>query len=119
MASAVPGTLRRDDRPPIDTDTAPAPGAVEATTAPRVTAIPRPWIRPRLTDGNGHPHHAADDPAIRRFWTALIGPGAVADLLRLTAAARAGRRLRHPIHLQILFHEGLAHWDGTSVLVPG
>jgi hypothetical protein len=89
---------------------------VEATPI-RVTARPRPWIRPRLIDGNGHLHHRADDPAVRRFWTALIGPGAVADLLRITAAAHTGRPLRRPLHLQTLFHEGLAHWDGTHILV--
>ena len=114
MAYVAPGILRRDARPPIDTEPAPAPGAAKAT---RITALPRPWIHPRLIAGNGHPHHTPDDPAVRRFWTALIGPGAVADLLRLTAAAHTRRPLRRPIHLQTLFHEGLAHWDGTHILV--
>jgi hypothetical protein len=58
-----------------------------------------------------------DDPAVRRFWTAVVGPGAVADLLRLTAAARTGRRLRRPVHLPLLLREGLAYWDGSHVLV--
>jgi hypothetical protein len=99
-------------------EAAPHPGAVEALSR-RLTALPRPWIRPRLIEGNGHPHHRPDDPAVRRFWSALIGPGAVADLLRLTAAARSGRRLRRPVHLQVLFAEGLAHWDGRHILVHG
>jgi len=60
---------------------------------------------------------APDDPAVRRFWTALIGPGAVADLLRLTAAARAGRSLRRPVHLAELLCEGLVLRDGNAIWV--
>jgi hypothetical protein len=90
------------------------PGAAEVAT--RVTALPRPWIHPRLTEP-ATPGHTPDDPAVRRFWTAVVGPGAVADLLRLTAAARTGRRVRRPVHLPLLLREGLAHWDGRDVLV--
>ena len=116
MTSAASGFLRRDARPPIDTDAAPAPDAAEVVTPSRVTALPRPWIRPRLADP-AVPGHAPDDPAVRRFWTAVVGPGAVADLLRLTAAARSGRKIRRPVHLSLLLREGLAHWDGHHVLV--
>jgi hypothetical protein len=96
-------------------DTAPASGAVEAL---RPTAVPRPWIRPLLLAGHERrPDHAPDDPAIRRYWTALIGPGAVADLLRLTSAALSGRALRRPLHLQVLLREGLVERNGSSFLV--
>jgi hypothetical protein len=72
----------------------------------RATAVPRPWITPLVADP--HPEgHELDDPAVRRYWTALLGPGAVADLLRLTVAAIAGQRLRLPLHLGLLLHEGL------------
>lgn len=54
---------------------------------------------------------------MRRYWTALIGPGAVADLLRLVAAAGTGRRLREPIHLAVLAAEGLVHLTPGVVLV--
>jgi hypothetical protein len=54
---------------------------------------------------------------VRRFWTAVIGPGAVADLLRLIAATHTGRRLKEPLHLGILATEGLIERDGTIVLV--
>ncbi|MCB2223054.1 MAG: hypothetical protein KQH83_02675 [Actinobacteria bacterium] len=95
-------------------DAAPVPGAEE--TIPRVTALPRPWIRPRLLH-TGRAGHAPDDPAVRRFWVALVGPGAVADLLRLTAAARTGRQIRRPVHLAVLLREGLAEREGDDILV--
>jgi hypothetical protein len=97
-------------------EAAPASGAAETDQPTRVTALPLSWISPRLVAGTG-PGHAPDDPAVRRFWTALIGPGAVADLLRLTAAARTGRSLRRPVHLSLLLHEGLVRRDGEQVLV--
>jgi hypothetical protein len=48
-----------------------------------------------------------DDPYIRRFWTAAIGAGAVADLLRLATAARRDRSLRRPHSLPALIRAGL------------
>jgi hypothetical protein len=96
-------------------EAAPVPGAAEAP-CPRPTARSRPWIRPVLIE-NRERGHAPDDPAVRRFWTALIGPGAVADLLRLTAAARTGRVLRRPLRLGSLLHEGLVRRTGDEILV--
>jgi len=93
-------------------DAAPAPGAATA----RPTVLPRPWIAALLFDRDA-PGHAPADPAVRRFWTAVIGPGAVADLLRLIAAAHGQRRLREPIHLALLAAEGLVVRDGDLVLV--
>jgi len=114
MTATVPGKLRRDARPPIEMDAAPAPGTVAAY---RPTVVPRPWVqvatRPGLADG----HHPTD-AAVRRYWTALIGPGAVADLLRLVAAAGRGRRIREPLHLAVLAAEGLIHLAPGLVLVP-
>lgn len=94
-------------------DAAPASGTTAAT---RPTAVPRSWVAPLLVD-RGSDGHAPDDPAVRRYWTAAIGPGAVADLLRLTAAARAGRRIREPLRLPLLTSEGLVERDGAIVLV--
>ncbi len=54
---------------------------------------------------------------MRRYWTALMGPGAVADLLRLIAAAGSGRVLREPLHLAVLASEDLAHLSPGLVLV--
>jgi hypothetical protein len=116
MTPAVPGTIRRDARPPIEMEAAPAAGTAGASI--RATAVPRPWVSPRLCASTALCSHAPDDPLVRRFWTALIGPGAVADLLRLTTAAHNGGRLRRPTHLQILLAEGLAHRVGDTIVVP-
>ena len=118
MASTPPRFLPRDARPPIPTDAAPAKGGVEADNHPdiRPTAVPRPWVTPLMA--GPHPEgHDLDDPAVRRYWTALLGSGAVADLLRLTVAAIAGASLRQPLHLGLLLHEGLVlRHDGHIVV---
>ena len=54
---------------------------------------------------------------VRRFWIAVLGPGAVADLLRLTAAAQSGRSLKEPVHLPTLLAAGLAIGVHGSVVV--
>lgn len=117
MTAAAPGAIHRNARPPVSVEAAPAPGAAEVIPL-RPTVIPRPWIRPRLAPVNGQPAHDPDDPAVRRYWSALVGPGAVADLLRLHVAARRGRRLRRPLHLGSLLREGLIHRDAGTILVP-
>ena len=74
--------------------------------------IPRPIIAPAVweTDDAGH---AANSKYVRTFWTAVLGPGAVADLLRLATAASRGRSLRRPVNLSLLCAAGLArHHDG-------
>jgi hypothetical protein len=113
MTVAVPGFLRRDARPPIEMEAAPAPGT---TTAIRPTAIPRRLVRAVAFDLTA-PGHAPQDAAVRRYWTAVIGPGAVADLLRLIAASHTGRPLREPLHLGVLASEGLIQRAGLVVRV--
>ena len=113
MTAVVPGFLRQDARPPIEMEAAPAPGT---TTALRPTAMRQPIIA-ALAFEHATPGHEPQDPAVRRFWTAIVGPGAVADLLRLIAATRSGRRLREPLHLGILAAEGLIEREGPIVLV--
>ncbi|NHZ70895.1 MAG: hypothetical protein GWP18_04570 [Proteobacteria bacterium] len=56
---------------------------------------------------------------VRQFWVAVLGPGAVADLLRLTAAAHSGRSLKEPIHLESLLRLGLVAWHDGSIAVAG
>ena len=53
---------------------------------------------------------STDDPYVRRFWTAAIGPGAVADLMRLAVAAERGRSLPRPEAIGVLVREDLARW---------
>jgi hypothetical protein len=62
--------------------------------------------------------YAMTHPYVRRFWVAAIGPGAVADLLRLAAAAQSGRSLRRPTHLPSLLKEGLVSHAGGNLYVP-
>jgi len=113
MVVVVPETLRRNARPPMSMDAAPASGTAAAV---RPTVRPRPWVAPLLFDRDAH-GHAPDDPAVRRFWTAVVGPSAVTDLLRLTAAAALGRPIREPLRLANLAAEGLIHRSGSIVLV--
>ncbi len=94
-------------------DAAPASGTAAAV---RPTARNRRWVTPLLFDRQAQGHRP-DDPAVRRFWTAVVGPGAVADLLRLTAAAHAGIRIREPLRLARLTAEGLIDRSGSLVLV--
>jgi hypothetical protein len=113
MVDVVPESLRRNARPPMSMDAAPASGTASAV---RPTAQRRRWVAPLLFDRSTR-GHSPSDPAVRRFWTAVIGPTAVADLLRLTAAASSGRRIREPLRLSSLAAEGLIQRSGEIVLV--
>ncbi len=78
--------------------------------------VPRPTVRRRRTVraviwDDPTPGFSAQDDYVRRFWTAVIGPGAVADLLRLMAAAGTDRELKRPVFLAELARVGLAR-DG-------
>ncbi|MCL1602173.1 MAG: hypothetical protein M3112_11695 [Actinomycetia bacterium] len=55
---------------------------------------------------------------VRRYWIPIIGPGAVADLLRLTAAAHSGRSLPEPVHLPSLLRARLVRRDADTLIVP-
>ncbi len=85
----------------------------------RPTARLRPHVSPEVWQvAAPRPSYAVTDPYVRRFWTAVIGPGAVADLLRLATAARRGRSLRRPVHLGVLLTAGLVAVEGGRLLVP-
>jgi hypothetical protein len=64
--------------------------------------------------GRGFP---LTDPAARRWWSAVLGPGAVADLLRLATAARSDRSLPRPVHLELLARHGLVRHRGHRIEV--
>lgn len=96
---------------------APSPGTAEPSHL-RPTVLPRPVLRPSVW----HDPHATlgyplDHPYVRRFWTAVMGPGAVADLLRLATAAARDRSLPRPVHLPMLIREGLAMSQGGTIAV--
>jgi hypothetical protein len=58
------------------------------------------------------------DHYVRRFWVAALGPGAVAELLRLVSAAGKGEEVRLPRHLPQLIRAGLVEViDGTLAVV--
>jgi len=119
--SQVPGMMSPQVRPPFDGDLLPLPGASDVPVAhgsePRRTAQNRAIISP--TGEPGQPDgYAMTHPYVRRFWVAAIGPGAVADLLRLAAAAQSGRSLRTPTHLGVLIRYGLVRRRGSVLVVP-
>lgn len=104
--STAPGNLRRV-RPPTS-DFAPFPGAVD----PRIVmvrsgVVERPWILPVIDEPRTGAGFPIDHLYLRAVWTAVIGPGAVADLMRLATAAQRGRSLRRPTHLPQLVGAGL------------
>jgi len=96
-----------------------APRSGAAASPLRRTARQRTIIRPLpWTWGNGDiPSYSPTHPYVRLYWTATIGSGAVADLLRLSTAATRGRSLRRPTHLHVLVRAGLAHTHLGQVFV--
>ena len=106
----MPGT-QRDARPPVATHAAPNPG-----TATRASVRRRPDLTPSIWD-DGSPGIPPDAAYVRRFWTAVIGPTAVAELLRLVTAARKKTSVPCPIRLSQLAAEGLVSLQPGQVHV--
>jgi len=120
-STAPGGYFRRDDRPPITPDSAPRPGAVDGPRLRR-TVWPRAIISPRVWT-TSEPGYPVAGSYVRTFWTAVLGPGAVADLLRLATAASRDRSLRRPPALSQLTVAGLAresagHIEVRTVIPP-
>ena len=114
QVTAAPGN--HDSRPPV-VESAPHPGAaakpIRATARQRAIITPLPWETTKEDIVTYATHH----PYVRRYWTATIGPGAVADLLRLATAAQRGRSLRRPTHLHVLVRANLVHVTHGRVFV--
>ncbi|MDJ0663253.1 MAG: hypothetical protein QNJ75_01755 [Acidimicrobiia bacterium] len=112
--TAAPGN---HDSPSSVVESAPRSGA--AASSLRRTARQRAVIRPLPWDwaDDEVPGYSATHPYVRLYWTATIGSGAVADLLRLVTAATRGRSLRRPTHLHVLVRSGLAHTHNGQVFV--
>ena len=118
--SATPGaSLANGVRPPTAShrEHAPSPGVAgppdrRPTAAVRPDVCPAPWHGAGVVEGFPTSH-----PYVRRFWTAAIGPGAVADLMRLAVAAERGRSLPRPESMAVLVKEDLARWVGGRLYV--
>ncbi len=114
QVTAAPGN--HDSRPPV-VESAPLPGAaakpLRATARTRAIITPLPWATTNEDIVTYPPTH----PYVRRYWTATIGPGAVADLLRLATAAQRGRSLRRPTHLHVLVRANLVHTSHGQIFV--
>lgn len=96
-----------------------SPPVGRATPSAAATRPPgrRPPVRPhllRLTHAGFEP----DDPYVRRWWTCVLGPTAVADLLRLVRAADAGTTIPRPVGLTRLVAAGLVLRHGSAVVIP-
>jgi len=125
VSAAPEALLDRGVRPPTAPirGFAPPSGVADHSSRLRRTAqgrgAVRPAVWPHAASGMGF---ATDHPYVRRFWTAAIGPGAVADLMRLAVAAKRDRSLLLPESLGILLREDLARWvNGTlfvRVIIP-
>jgi hypothetical protein len=87
------------DRPPAQS----AAGHAGASLRPTVAVRPLVPVVLAQRPGRFDPSH----PYVRRFWVAAIGPGAVAELLRLVRAAGRGEDVRLPRHLPALLRAGL------------
>jgi hypothetical protein len=112
----TPGDSPRQVRPPSGGKRMPPPGVL-GDRAIRQTARVREIVRP-VPSGHEVAGYTMTHAYVRRFWVAAIGPGAVADLLRLAAAAQSGRSLRRPTHLPSLLREGLVSHTGGNLYVP-
>lgn len=100
-----------DDRPPVGA--VPLLGVAEPFQRLRRTVHDRPLVRPEVWRhaGGGIP---VVDPYVRRYWTPVLGPGAIADLLRLATAAERRRSLPRPVYLSSLIRAGMvAIHDGA------
>ena len=117
-ATAAPGAVPRDSarHPTRSGVPAPSPGAaVHAVNTARPTAARRITVKPVVW--NEHPTgFPTQHPYVRRFWTAAIGSGAVADLMRLAVAAQRGRPLLLPTSTALLTKEGLISWNRGRLL---
>lgn len=97
MKAGAPASGR--DRPPTQS----AVGHVGAPLRP--TARIRPTLEVALIESTGG--YEPSDRYVRRFWVAALGPGAIAELLRLVKAAETGDEVRLPRYLPQLLKTGL------------
>lgn len=95
--------------PPYATLAAPLPDE-----ALRPTVARRPLYLVSITKSESG--FAPTDLYVRRFWSAVLGVEAIADLLRIVQAGLRGNSLRRPLHLSTLLSAGLVHLDGNVIM---
>jgi hypothetical protein len=98
------------NRPPIDSAVGPAGALV------RPSARVRPTVPVKLLPATRGIEPS--DPYVRKFWVAALGPGAVAELLRLVSAAGKGEEVRLPRHLPQLLRVNLIRVVDGMLAVP-
>ena len=112
----APGSGPHQVCPPCSEAQTSLPGVAESKTIRR-TAVQRRSISPTIEAGSSS-GWASTHAYVRRYWIPIIGPGAVADLLRLTAAAHSGRSLPEPTHVSSLLKAGLIRREHDTIVVP-
>ena len=85
----------------------------DETLRPTVARRPLYLVTVRKTRHGFVPTHLY----VRRFWSAVLGAGAVADLMRIVQAGLRGNSLRRPVHLPLLLSAGLVRVDGNMITV--
>jgi len=95
----------------------PLSGAAEPFVRLRPTVHDRPQVRPLVWAEHVGAGFPVAHPYVRRYWTLVLGPGAVADLLRLATAAMRNRSLPRPLHLVDLATVRMVHGAGSRLLV--
>lgn len=98
------------NRPPREPAAAPAGASV------RPTARQRPEVPVRISGTKNRLDPS--DPYVRRYWVAAIGPGAVAELLRLIRAGLDESTVPLPRSLPVLLKTGLIDADSAGLVVP-
>lgn len=93
----------------------PVPAASNSEVPVRPTARVRPLMPVRLQAvGTGF---SPDDPYVRRFWVAALGPGPVAELLRLIRAGAEQSDVPIPVWLPTLLRADLVRVEHGELLV--
>lgn len=109
MTTAASGDTNA--RPPVEQEkAASAPGAVVRPTARLRPLLP---VRVEQTEKGIAP----DDPYVRRYWVAAIGPGAVTELLRLIRAGANDESVLLPRWLPLLLRTDLVRVERGHLVV--
>lgn len=107
----------RTEAPPVGSVA--RPPANNAATAGSASVRPSAQVRPIVPVNmvRSRTGFRPDDPYVRRFWVAALGPGAIAELLRLVRAAEKGEGVRLPRYLPQLMKANLVSSTSGALVV--